>query len=76
MAWRGMAFNQARTLTPLHLHTPLVYRMQQFAKELEIVIPVSFFEEANNAYYNSVDNYFVMLLLFIILYSNIINATQ
>jgi hypothetical protein len=50
--------------------------MQQFAKELEIVIPVSFFEEANNAYYNSVDNYFAMLLLFIILYSNIINAMQ
>ena len=33
---------------------PLVDRMQQLAKELEVVIPVSFFEEANNAHYNSV----------------------
>lgn len=29
-------------------------RMQQLAKELGVVIPVSFFEEANNAHYNSV----------------------
>jgi len=32
----------------------MVHRMQQLAKELEAVIPVSFFEEANNAHYNSV----------------------
>ena len=32
----------------------MVHRMQQLAKELEVVIPVSFFEEANNAHYNSV----------------------
>jgi predicted amidohydrolase len=29
-------------------------RMQKLAKELDVVIPVSFFEEANNAHYNSV----------------------
>lgn len=28
--------------------------MQELAKELGVVIPVSFFEEANNAHYNSV----------------------
>ncbi|XP_066331559.1 N-carbamoylputrescine amidase isoform X1 [Miscanthus floridulus] len=33
---------------------PTIIRMQQLAKELEVVIPVSFFEEANNAHYNSV----------------------
>ena len=30
------------------------FRMQKLAKELGVVIPVSFFEEANNAQYNSV----------------------
>lgn len=30
------------------------FRMQELAKELGVVIPVSFFEEANNAHYNSV----------------------
>ena len=30
------------------------FRMQKLAKELGVVIPVSFFEEANNAHYNSV----------------------
>lgn len=29
-------------------------RMQDLAKELGVVIPVSFFEEANNAHYNSI----------------------
>ncbi|XP_022864874.1 N-carbamoylputrescine amidase-like isoform X1 [Olea europaea var. sylvestris] len=33
---------------------PTIMRMQNLAKELEVVIPVSFFEEANNAHYNSV----------------------
>lgn len=28
--------------------------MQKLAKELGVVLPVSFFEEANNAHYNSV----------------------
>lgn len=28
--------------------------MQDLAKELGVVIPVSFFEEANNAHYNSI----------------------
>lgn len=32
----------------------LFYRMQEIAKELGIVLPVSFFEEANNAHYNSI----------------------
>ncbi|KAF3788821.1 N-carbamoylputrescine amidase [Nymphaea thermarum] len=33
---------------------PTIQRMQKLAKELGVVIPVSFFEEANNAHYNSI----------------------
>ncbi|RZC90955.1 hypothetical protein C5167_028785 [Papaver somniferum] len=33
---------------------PTIIRMQKLAKELGVVIPVSFFEEANNAHYNSI----------------------
>lgn len=33
---------------------PTIMRMQKLAKELDVVIPVSFFEEAKNAHYNSV----------------------
>src|SRR5450759_5336831 len=33
---------------------PTVARMAALAKELGVVLPVSFFERANNAYYNSV----------------------
>lgn len=33
---------------------PTIMRMQKLAKELGVVIPVSFFEEANNAHYNSI----------------------
>lgn len=33
---------------------PTISHMQTLAKELSVVIPVSFFEEANNAHYNSV----------------------
>lgn len=33
---------------------PTIAHMQRLAKELGVVIPVSFFEEANNAHYNSV----------------------
>jgi N-carbamoylputrescine amidase len=33
---------------------PLLARMASVAKELGVVLPVSFFEAANNAYYNSV----------------------
>ncbi|XVF69200.1 hypothetical protein PTKIN_Ptkin11bG0061400 [Pterospermum kingtungense] len=33
---------------------PTVQRMQALAKELGVVIPVSFFEEANNAHFNSI----------------------
>ncbi|KAL2922791.1 N-carbamoylputrescine amidase [Bienertia sinuspersici] len=33
---------------------PIIVRMQKLAKELEVVIPVSFFEAANNAHFNSV----------------------
>lgn len=29
--------------------------MQKLAKELSVVVPVTFFEEANNAHYNSID---------------------
>lgn len=32
---------------------PTIARMQDLARELEVVLPVSFFEAANNAYYNS-----------------------
>lgn len=32
---------------------PIVARMADLAKELGVVLPVSFFERANNAYYNS-----------------------
>lgn len=32
----------------------VLFRMQKLAKELGVVIPVSFFEEANNAHYNSI----------------------
>lgn len=32
----------------------ILCRMQELAKELGVVIPVSFFEEANNAHYNSI----------------------
>lgn len=33
---------------------PTILKMQELAKELGVVIPVSFFEEANNAHYNSI----------------------
>jgi len=33
---------------------PLIARMAALAAELQVVLPVSFFERANNAYYNSV----------------------
>jgi N-carbamoylputrescine amidase len=32
---------------------PIIERMQKLAAELNVVLPVSFFERANNAYYNS-----------------------
>lgn len=38
----------------MYLYYLMVCRMQKLAKELDVVIPVSFFEEANNAHYNSV----------------------
>ena len=33
---------------------PLLQRFSELAAELEVVLPVSFFERANNAYYNSI----------------------
>ncbi|XP_078435174.1 nitrilase-like protein 1 isoform X2 [Wolffia australiana] len=42
-----------RRASPYKDH-PTIIRMQVLAKELGVVIPVSFFEEANNAHYNSV----------------------
>ncbi|KAK8598720.1 hypothetical protein V6N13_094681 [Hibiscus sabdariffa] len=33
---------------------PTIKRMQELAKELSVVLPISFFEEANNAHFNSV----------------------
>ena len=32
---------------------PTIMRMRELARELEVVLPISFFEAANNAYYNS-----------------------
>ena len=37
---------------PANQH-PIVERMQKLAAELEVVLPVSFFERANGAYYNA-----------------------
>eukprot|EP00252_Welwitschia_mirabilis_P023482 TRINITY_DN6641_c0_g1_i2.p1 TRINITY_DN6641_c0_g1~~TRINITY_DN6641_c0_g1_i2.p1 ORF type:complete len:216 (+),score=47.57 TRINITY_DN6641_c0_g1_i2:157-804(+) len=37
-----------------HKGHPTILRMQNLAQELGVVIPVSFFEEANNAHYNSI----------------------
>ncbi|KAG6513223.1 hypothetical protein ZIOFF_023535 [Zingiber officinale] len=37
-----------------HVYAFKFCRMQQLAKELAVVIPMSFFEEENNAHYNSV----------------------
>src|SRR5262245_10811190 len=34
-------------------HHPTLERMAKLAAELRVVLPVSFFERANNAYYNS-----------------------
>ncbi|MBA0767511.1 hypothetical protein Gotri_016385, partial [Gossypium trilobum] len=42
-----------RRAKPYNDH-PTIKRMQELAKELGVVLPVSFFEEANNAHYNSV----------------------
>lgn len=33
--------------------SPIIARMQKLAAELSVVLPVSFFERGNNAYYNS-----------------------
>mmetsp|Transcript_5904 Transcript_5904/g.8101 ORF Transcript_5904/g.8101 Transcript_5904/m.8101 type:complete len:294 (+) Transcript_5904:106-987(+) len=33
---------------------PLITRMSQLAAELNVVLPISFFERANNAYFNSI----------------------
>ncbi len=38
---------------PIEGH-PLVARMSRLAAELKVVLPISFFERANNAYFNSV----------------------
>ena len=38
---------------PIEGH-PLVARMSRLAAELGVVLPISFFERANNAYFNSV----------------------
>jgi N-carbamoylputrescine amidase len=46
---RKALFSLAR---PLEDH-PTIARMQELAQNLKVVLPVSFFERANNAYYNS-----------------------
>ncbi|MCO5582340.1 hypothetical protein L7F22_036234 [Adiantum nelumboides] len=49
-AQRGDYFSRAKP----RMGHPTIVRMQKLAKELDMVIPVSFFEEANNAHYNSI----------------------
>lgn len=49
MDWKPEYFAYAETLDG-----PTVTHMARLAKELGIVIPVNFFEKANNAYYNTV----------------------
>lgn len=49
MDWKAEYFAFAEAL-----EGPTVTRMAQLAKELGVVIPVNFFERANNAYYNTV----------------------
>ncbi|KAK9185633.1 hypothetical protein WN943_025990 [Citrus x changshan-huyou] len=49
-AQREVFFQRAK---PYKDH-PTILKMQELAKELGVVIPVSFFEEANNAHYNSI----------------------
>lgn len=49
-AQRGDFFARAH---PREGH-PTIEHMRRLAKELNVVLPVSFFEEANNAHYNSV----------------------
>jgi N-carbamoylputrescine amidase len=49
MNWRPEYFALAEDLKG-----PTVSRMRALARELSLVIPVCFFERANNAYYNSV----------------------
>ncbi|KAH7655977.1 N-carbamoylputrescine amidase protein [Dioscorea alata] len=49
-AQRGDFFDRAN---PYRGH-PTIARMQKLAKELGVVLPVSFFEEVNNAHYNSI----------------------
>lgn len=47
-------FQQDDTVAVNLLINSGLHRMQKLAKELGVVIPVSFFEEANNAHYNSI----------------------
>jgi N-carbamoylputrescine amidase len=49
MDWKEEYFELA---APVNDH-PVIERMASLARELEIVLPVNFFERANNAYYNS-----------------------
>jgi N-carbamoylputrescine amidase len=49
MDWKPEFFSYAETLDG-----PTVTRMAELAKDLGVVIPVNFFERANNAYYNTV----------------------
>jgi len=46
---RPAHFGLARPLTP----NPVLERFQSLARELEVVLPVSFFERAQNAFFNS-----------------------
>jgi N-carbamoylputrescine amidase len=50
---KDQAARHFRLAQPIEGH-PLVARMSRLASELGVVLPVSFFERANNAYFNSV----------------------
>jgi N-carbamoylputrescine amidase len=50
MSWAPVHFDLAMPVTD----NPILAQMGELAKELEVVLPVNFFERANNAYYNSI----------------------
>ena len=51
MDWKPESFAFAG---PADASNPVLARMQALAQELRVVLPVNFFERANNAYYNTV----------------------
>lgn len=57
--WCGPYFCQSQEATLMELADPtepnaLIQRMQAYAKQYKVVLPISFFERANNTLYNTV----------------------